>query len=200
MSKDLTFDKAQRHAFDTLKNNTDFKVNAQLITMPAMLIQEQPLTSANGILTFSFGQDAPQQSPILNNFILGINDVACMYAVQLLIGYGATRNIRQYYSYGLSVDDNVVYNAQMTGKFETNDLISLVDTNTMRSENGTNQSQYDGATLINPQRIFTGRNSRVDLSINMGTVNSLAFTPNAFVSMRVWIALGASSATPVGKN
>ena len=195
MSKDLTFADAQRHAFKTLKDGTaGFKVPEVQITEPAFLIQEMPLTTANGVPVFQFGSNAPQQTPILNNIVLGENDVFNMFAIQLLIGYGATRNIRQYYSYGLSVSDNVVYNSQMQIKFETNDLITTIDTNSFRTENGTVQSQYDGAQLINPQRIFTGRNSRVNLSINLGDVAPLLFTPDAFISVRLWGALGASAA------
>jgi len=200
MSKDLTFAEAQRHAFKTLssqeingKPNT-FYVDPSQITMPAMLIQEQALTNGSN-LKFQFAaSNAPVATAVLNNMILNQNDVANMFAIQVLIGYGATRNIRQYYPYGLSNDDNVIYNGQFKMTFETNDLITNGDMNIFRSQNGTVLSQYDGAALINPQRIFTGRTSVVTLSIDPGDISALGFTANAFVSVRLWIAKGAAAA------
>jgi hypothetical protein len=201
MSKDLTFEHAQRHAFDTLAaptlkngNKNNFYVDPAQITMPAMLIQELPLTTAQQLIfNFAATNSAPATA-VLNNMILNQNDVANMYAIQVLIGYGATRNVRQYYPYGLSVDDDVVYRSQMKMTFETNDLITNVDTNIFRSENGTVLKQYDGAALFNPQRIFTGRTSVVRISIDPGDVSTLGFTPNAYVSVRLWIAKGAAAA------
>lgn len=202
MSKDLTFAQAQRHAFETLSSKTNkggqanpFFVDPAQITMPAMLIQELPLNNATQLIFNFAASNAPVASAILNNMILNQNDVANMFAIQLLIGYGATRNIRQYYPYGLSVADDVVYKSTLKMTFETNDLITNIDTNIFRSENGTVLSQYDGAALINPQRIFTGRTSIVTVSINPGDVSALGFTPNAFVSCRLWTAKGAASAT-----
>lgn len=200
--KDLTFDRAQRHAFEVMSSPTrkdgspnKFYVPAAMITMPAFLIQEQPLTAANPIMTFDFSSNGPKPNNVLNNIVIGENDAVQNYAWQLLIGYGATKNVRQYYSYGLSISDDVVYKSKMSMKFETNDLITQIDTNVFRYENGTVQQQYDGTTLINPQRQFSGRNSRLQVVLDMGDVSTLTFTPNAFVSVRLWVCLGASSAT-----
>lgn len=202
MSKDLTFAEAQRHAFDTLAKETkkdgqpnNFYTPAAQITMPSMLIQELPLAvSTKFIFTFA-ASDAPKATAALNNVNLGQNDVAVIFAIQLLIGYGATVNTRQYYSYGLSVDDNVVYNSVLKGTFETNDLITGMDTYAFRTQDGTKQSQYDGAMLINPLRIFTGKNSIVNFTLNTPDTSSLGFTADAYVSCRLWIAKGAASAT-----
>lgn len=201
MSKELTIQHAERRAYDSIASQklsdgseNPFFVNPVNITMPSFLIQEQALTNASPTLTFSFGTKSVDKSPVLNNIILGDNDVACIYGIQVLIGYGANRNRRQYYSYGANIDDDVVYKGRLSVMFETNKLISDIETNIFRSENGINQSQYDGLMLINPQRLLTGRISEFDVILNMGDVNGFAFTANAFVSMRLLCGRGAASA------
>lgn len=201
MSKDLTFYYAQRHAFDTIGkqtlsdgNKNNFYVNPAQITMPAFLIQEQPLSITTPIMTFSFGQRTQGATPILNNIVIGENDVAIIWGLQILIGYGATRNQRQYQAYGASVDDDVIYKSKLNMMFETNNLISDLETNIFRTENGTDQAQYDGAILINPQRTFTGRVSKVDLILDLGDISTLGFTTNTFVSVRLITGKGAAAA------
>src|SRR6187431_1439074 len=175
MSKDLVFDKAMRLAFTNMSspeingNPNPFYVRADKITMPAMLIQEKPLLASDPNPVFEFAaSNSEKPDLILNNIRLAQNDVATVFAFQVLIGYGATKNIRQYFSYGLSVDDDVVYRSKLQVKFESNDLITSIDCNQYRSENGTSQAQYDGAALINPQRTVTGRNSIIQLTLAMG--------------------------------
>lgn len=201
MSKDLSFYYAQRHAFDTIGSQTmkngnpnPFYVNPAQITMPAFLIQELPLTNATPIMQFSFGTKTPPATPILNNIIIGENDVAIIWGIQILLGYGATRNVRQYQSYGASVDDDVIYKSKLNMMFETNNLISDLETNIFRKEDGTKTEQYDGAITINPQRTYTGRVSKVDLILDLGDISTLSFTPNTFVSVRLITGKGAASA------
>lgn len=201
MSKDQTFMAAQRLAFSTIstpgtsEHPNPFYVPASQITMPAFLIQEQPLSITTPQPVFVFGQKTADPTPILNNVIIGTNDVAIVYGIQLLIGYGATRNVRQYYSYGATLDDDVVYKSKLKMQFETNTLITDIETNLFRSEDGIKQTQYDGCILINPQRIFTGRNSIVNITLDMGDVSPLVFTPNAFISLRLLTGKGAAAAT-----
>ena len=201
MSKELVFMYAQRHAFEALTRKeiasgipNAFYVTPTQITMPSFLIQEQPLTVNTPVMTFEFGIGAPGPSDILNNLILGQNDVAQIYGLQILIGYGATRNIRQYQAYGASIDDDVVYKSKLSMLFETNNLITELETNNFRAEDGTTQKQYDGADVINPQRQFSGRVSKVEIKLDLGNIAALLFTPNAFVSMRLLIAKGAAAA------
>lgn len=203
MSKDLTFAEAQRHAYSTLsrpfsdKDGTvknPFYTLPPQITEPAMLIQELPLVTSQKFNFLFAANTAPAATNALNNQNIGQNDVAVIFAIQLLIGYGATVNTRQYYSYGLTPDDNVIYNSVLQGTFETNQLMSSIDTNVFRQQNGTVQAQYDGCALINPLRIFTGKNSVVTFTINTPDISTLGFTANAYVSMRLWCCKGASSA------
>lgn len=195
MSKDLAFQNAQRMAFTTLSTpGSKFFVRPENITMPAMLIQELPLTVATPLLKFQFGAKTPLATDQLNNINIGENDVAIIYGIQLLIGYGAFRNSRQYYAYGASVDDDVVYKSRLSMKFETSTLISDMETNIFRAENGTKSEQYDGAALINPLRTYSGRNGLVEVTLDMGNIAALNFTPDAFVSMRLLTGKGAASA------
>jgi hypothetical protein len=201
MSKELVFMYAQRHAFDTMASPTlkdgsanNFYVRPSQITMPSFLIQEQPLLASTPVMTFEFGINAPQKSDTLNNIILGQNDIASIYGLQLLIGYGATRVLRQYQAYGASIDDDAVYKSKLSMKFETNTLITDLETNNFRCENGTTQLQYDGADVVNPQRQFSGRVSSVNIILDLGNVAANIFTANTFVSMRMLICKGAAAA------
>lgn len=201
MGKEDVFFIAQRKAFDTLNvdkvkadGNKDFKVNPNSITIPAVLIQELPLTTASNVMTFSFGTKSPIASSTLNNVILGDNDIACIYGIQLLIGQGPTVNTRIYRAYGPNVQDNVPYNANISVMLESSLAINNIDTLQFRRENGTNKDQYDGAAVINPLRIITGRISTFNVILTMADVSTLVFTPNLYVSMRLMIALGQAVA------
>lgn len=201
MSKEDVFFIAQRKAFDLLNSENvmvgakAFKVNPNSITIPAALIQELPLTAANNRLDFVFGSKAPVGTNVLNNFILGDNDIAAIYGIQLLIGQGPTVQNRVYRAFGPAVQDNAPYNAQLQIQLETNVSITGIDTLQFRKENGTTKDQFDGAAVINPLRIITGRISTFTVSLIMKDINASVFTPNLFVSMRLLVALGQASAT-----
>lgn len=197
MSKEDVFFIAQRKAYDSIaaKEGVDtgkgqFKVNPTSITIPAALIQELPLTNATNQLVFVFGTKAPVATPLLNNVILGDNDIAVVYGIQLLIGQGANVNTRIYRAYGPNVQDNVVYNSILGMQLESNLPVANIDTLQFRRDHGTDKDQFDGAAVINPQRIISGRVSTFNLILNMPPVQALVFTPNLFVSMRLLIALG----------
>jgi len=201
MSKEDVFFIAQRKAFDTLnagnvKADADkqFKVDPNSITIPAVLIQEQALTSVSNQMTFVFGTKSPIATPVLNNVILGDNDIACIYGIQLLIGQGANVNTRIYRAYGPNVQDNVVYNGFISFKLESNVPVVNIDTLQFRKEQGTDKDQFDGAAVINPLRTVTGKISTFNVILNMPDVSTLSFTSNLFVSMRLLIALGQATA------
>jgi len=199
MSKELVFFQAQRMAYETLNPSNPsgqqkFKVAPTSITIPATLIQELPLTTATNQLTFVFGTKSPNGSASLNNIILGDNDIAVVYGVQLLIGQGATVATRIYRAYGPNVQDNVPYNGTLSFQLESNVPVTNIDTLQFRKEDGTNKDQFDGCAVINPLRIITGRISTFNVILNMPDVSTLVFTPNLFVSMRLMIALGQAVA------
>ena len=199
MSKEDVFFIMQRKAFDLLNaemaiGSQKFKVNPNSITIPANLIQEQPLTSTKNVLDFTFGTKAPIGTEVLNNVVLGDNDVAAIYGVQILIGQGPLVNSRIYRAFGPSAQDNAPYNAQLQFQLETNVSVTQVDTLQFRKEDGTTKDQFDGAAPINPIRIITGRISTFKVSIVMKDVSALVFTPNLFVSMRLLVGLGQASA------
>lgn len=200
MGKEDVFWIAQRMAFETLdpkspKGDPKFKVAPTSITIPASLIQEQPLTTASNVMTFVFGTKCPPASATLNNVILGDNDIACVYGIQLLIGQGANVNTRIYRAYGPNVQDNAPYNGQISIKLESGTPVDKIDALQFRREQGTDKDQFDGAAPINPQRIITGRISTFNVILTMPDVSGLTFTSNLFVSMRLMIALGQAVAT-----
>lgn len=196
MSKYDIFFAAQRRAFDMLDANKPeigdkkFKLDPKQITSPASLIQELPLTPATNLLVFNFGNNAPQPTQVLNNFLLGENDIFCIYGYQLLIGQGATITNRIYRAFGPSVQDNAPYNSQLRLQLESNIAMKLIDTKQMRKEDGTKTDQYDGAIVVNPLRVITGRVATFQVQIVMPDVSTTVFTPNLFVSMRLLGVLG----------
>lgn len=199
MSKEDVFFIAQRKAFETLsaanvtKGTQQFKVDPNSITIPAALIQEQPLTPQTNQLKFVFGTKAPVATPQLNNIILGDNDIAVVYGIQLLIGQGANVNTRIYRAFGPNVQDNVVYNGIIGFQLESGLPVANIDALQFRKEDGTTKDQFDGAAVINPLRTVTGRISTFTVILDMPDVNTLVFTPNLFVSMRLLIALGQAT-------
>jgi len=199
MSKYDIFFAAQRKAYDMLnsmdKNAGDqaLKTHPKNITAPATLIQELPLTPATNLLTFHFGVKSPQGTNVLNNFLIGENDIAVVYGVQLLIGQGALITNRIYRAFGPSVQDNAPYNSELRMQLESNIAVKLVDTLQMRKEDGTKHDQYDGAIVLNPLRTITGRVSTFDIQIVMPDVSTTVFTNNLFVSMRLLCVLGQAT-------
>lgn len=200
MSRELAIQAAERQAFSLLTNpklgdsTNPFFTPASNITMPTFLIQEQKLNVSTPDMTFDFSANTQDVTPVLNNIAIGTNDTICVYGLQLLLGYGANRNRRQYYSYGVSIDDDVVYRSRLTIKFEKSDDVSDIETNIFRNEDGTTQRQYDGVMLINPLRMFTGRISKIGIKLSLGDINGFVFTPDTYVSMRILCARGAGSA------
>jgi|SRR5574343_819481 len=200
MGKFDVFFAAQRRAFDMLDKNKPeigdpkFKLDPKQITSPATLIQELPLTSATNLLIFNYGSNAPQPSATLNNFLLGENDIFCIYGYQMLIGQGALITNRIYRAYGPSVQDNAPYNSQLRLQLESNIAMKLIDTLQMRKEDGTKLEQYDGAVITNPLRTITGRVSTFQVQVVMPDVSTTVFTPNLFVSMRLLGVLGQAQA------
>lgn len=198
MSKEDVFLFAQRKAFATLTDpngpNAKFNVKPESITIPAALIQEQQLASGNNPMTFVFGTGAPQPTNILNNVILGENDIAVVYGIQLLIGQGPTVANRVYRSYGPATQDNAPYNAIASIQLESNVPVANIDTLQFQKIEGTDRDQFDGAAVVNPQRIITGRISKFNVILTMKDISASVFTPNLYVSMRLLIALGQAMA------
>lgn len=200
MGKEDVFFVAQRKAFESISagavenSNKRFKVNPTSITIPACLIQEQALTTASNVLTFIYGTKSPIGTAALNNVILGDNDIAVVYGIQMLIGQGANVNTRIYRAYGPNVQDNVPYNGILSMQLESNVPVVNIDMLQARKEQGTDKDQFDGCFVINPLRIITGRISTFNIILTMPDVSTLVFTPNLFVSMRLMIALGQAVA------
>jgi len=174
----------------------DWHVDPASVTCPSVLVQEQPLDGTKNTLQFDFSQTAPQPSPVLGNVLLGINDVAVFYGVQVLLGVGALSVSRQYFTHGLLAADNALYQgANMSMQFEQSQAIKNIDMNDFRYEEGTDYKPEEVVKLMQPLRLITGRLGTLLISINMQSLTGLVFTPNLFVSVRIHIALGQAKGT-----
>jgi hypothetical protein len=203
MDKSLAIQNAQRHAFDTLAKSVlpngkpnPIYVSPDNITIPSILAQEQPVTTASNVLTFDFSVNAPAASATLNNVTLPQNNIAVIYGITFLLGVGATANNRQYYTSGLIAGDNVVYTGSILSyKFEQSTLIQNVNMGSFQYQNGTEYNPYAATMLINPLRILSGRLGINQVQITMPSVAGLAFTPNLYARLQLETCIGQASAT-----
>lgn len=172
----------------------EWYVNPNNITCPSILVQELPLDGSTNVLTYNFSQTAQQQTPELNNVLLGINDIFVIYGIQVLFGVGATGNTRQYFTHGLLAADNAVYQGStMAMQFEQSENIKNIDMNDFLYNETTDYKPEEVVKLVNPLRMITGRLGTFNIKINMQALTGLTFTPNAFVSVRLHGALGQAS-------
>jgi hypothetical protein len=166
-------------------------VDPNSITCPSALIQELPLDGTTNTLSFVFNQNAPPQSPTLNNILLGVNDVFVMYGIQVLFGVGAVGVSRQYYTHGLLAADNALYQgSNMAIQFEQNQAVKNIDMTEFKYDETTDFKPEEAITLINPLRLLTGRLGTWTVSINMQSLTGLTFTPNAYVRVALRGVLG----------
>lgn len=199
---------AQRQAYDTLtqrewksKNGpikNPYFVRPENVSIGAQLIQEQAFVNTTSAFSFDFSINAPQPSATLNNVLLGKNNIFCFYAIQILIGEGATANNRIYRSRGIQQNDDSLYNSTVTMKFEQATLIDKMNGQNFR-DISTNPNEFwteAGLYLINPQRIITGELGVLNLSINLlNSISALTLSANLFISARLHGAFGQASAT-----
>lgn len=204
--------RAQRHAYDTLIREgmnvqtsagskfipNPYRVKAENISISAQLIQEQAFVNTQNIFTFDFSQNAPPKTAVLNNVQLGANNVFVIYGLQLLLGEGASGNTRVYRSFGLTANDESIYNSTVSLKLEQSTLIDKMNGLEFKDfENSpSNFWNQAGMTLINPQRILTGRLGVFEIDITLlNSIAGIVLTANTFLSMRLHGALGQASAT-----
>jgi hypothetical protein len=201
---------AQRQAYKTLSDPQDAAGNknplytpAAQITMSAQLIQEQAFVNTAQSFTFDFSLNGPTKTPILNNVVLGKNNVFVAYAFQLLIGEGANGNNRIYRSRGLTPNDDSIYNSNTILKLESNTVVDKMNGQGYR-DIGTNANEFwaeAGLQLINPQRILTGELGTFQTTIELyNSISALALTPNLFLSFRLIGCLGQAVGVNTGRK
>ncbi len=174
----------------------DWHVKPDNITCPSIIVQELPFDGSTNSLVFDFSQTAPQPTAALNNVLLGINNIACIYGIQVLFGVGANGNTRKYYTHGLLGADNALYSGStMSFQFEQSQLVKNIDMQDFNYEQGTDYIPEETIKLVNPLRLITGRLGTNTVTINMQSLTGLTFTPNAFVSVRLQTVLGQASGT-----
>lgn len=166
------------------------------ITCPSLLAQELQLDGTTNTLSFIFNQNSPPKDPTHNNVNLGVNDIFCMYGVQVLFGVGANGNTRQYFTHGLIPADNAIYQgAEMSMQFEQSETIKNIDMTDFRYDETTDFKPEEAIKLINPLRLLTGRLGTFTVKINMQALTGLVFTPNAWVRVSLQGVLGQASGT-----
>lgn len=173
-----------------------FHVKGDNITCPSKLMQEIPLNGATNTLTFIFNQNAPIQTPTLNNVVLGVNDIFMMYGIQVLFGVGAQGVQRQYYTHGLLASDDALYQGSvMDIQFEQSQSVKNIDMMSFLYTQGTDFKEEEAVMLINPMRKLTGRLGTFTVTITMQSITGLVFTPNAYVRVALLGVLGQASGT-----
>lgn len=200
MSKQVAVQNAQRFAFQMLSKETiktkkgdvpnPYYVNPKNITVPAQIIQEQQLVNTNNTYTFDFSNNAPQPSDTLNNVLLGNNNIASVYGIQVYLGEGATVSNRVYRTYGNLAADNVFYNGNTQVKYEQSTFVTNLQNSDYYKYDGVNRDQYDGLVLMQPLRVISGRLGINQVIMTLPKVSTLTFTANLFISVRLCVAFG----------
>lgn len=171
--------------------HNEFHVKGSNITCPSKIMQELPLNGASNVLNFIFSQNAPIQTPTLNNVTLAQNDIFMMYGLSVLFGVGALGVQRTYFTHGLLSSDNGLYQGSvMNIQFEQSQSIKNIDMMSFLYTEGTNFKQEETEMLINPMRKLTGKLGTFTVSINMQSLAGLVFTPNAYVRVSLLGVLG----------
>lgn len=203
-------DKALRRAFMALSAGTGLKGDddmgaakrsiikksgfvkpANNISGPAFLQQELAFTTANRILRFDFGSNAPAPSDTLDNIQLGKNDIFACVGVRVRIGVGASANNRVYNSYGATADVEALYNAQLSMSFESRTPVTQIHTSLFKEkvQNGTDTFGTNGLVLIAPVRIFTGNIAQQRVEVAMPLLTGLTIPASTFIQVSLFGAL-----------
>ena len=206
----IALQRSQRHAYDTMARpvmtgpdgktfKNPYKVSEVNITEPAILIQEQAFVNTLNNFTFDFSQTAPVATAALNNVLLGTNNIFVIYGIQLLLGEGATGNNRVYRSFGVTPNDESIYNSVLSLTLEQSNVIANMDGQQFRDFDTSPLNFWNtaGMVLINPQRILTGRLGIFKINISLiNSIAGLALTANTFLSVRLHGALGQAAGVP----
>jgi len=168
------------------------------ITMPALLSQELAWTNANTELEFNFSINGPQQAPgVNNNVVIPQNAVYAIYGLRVRFGDGANAANRIYRSFGLTPNDDALYNSIHSMKFEQSDLIDKIDGQSFHDtpDVATATNMLDGMLLINPVRFITGKLGTFLYKIRMlNPINALVMSANATVKVDLRGAFGPAKA------
>lgn len=204
---------AQRKAFDVItlpsmqakdaRGNVcevpnEYWVNPINVTMPMKLVQEVAWVNTTQNFAFDFSINAPVQTPgTNNNVILGQNNVFVAYGIQLLFRDGASSANGVYRSFGVTANDDALYNSLISIRMEQSTLIDKVNGQDFRDvpNSVTEFNSLDGMLLINPVRIVSGKLGTFQLQVNLlNPISTLTISSNQFVSARLVGAYGQASA------
>lgn len=191
-----------------------FYIEADLVSGPGYLVGEVPFVNTTTSFNFNFSLNgfkhvtasttvAPLQAGD-NNITLPQNNIFAIYGLQLWLGYqqpdntgNLTSALTQYRSWGITPNDECIYNSVLSMQIESSTLIDLWDGKAFR-ENGGIVSEYwneMGLVLITPIRVLTGKLGK--FNFNVTVQNPIANIPlsgsNIVLSMRLWGMNGQKS-------
>lgn len=179
----------------------DFSVKPENVTSPANLVQEQPWVNTTNQFEFDFsinGQPAGAQAPNTNNVVLGKTNIAVCYGLQILFGEGTDPATRIYRSFGITPNDNSIYNSVVSFKYEQSTLVDKMN-GLMFRDVYNSPLEFDalsGMILWQPLRVITGEIGTFKGVINiLGNISAKILSANMFLSMRPLIVFGQASAT-----
>ena len=179
-------------------------VRPESITVPAVLEQDQLFSAASQQLNWDFsinGQSAANSNLgagiTTANVVLGKNNLAAIYALQIWLREGnrAVTGIRR--SRGITPADDSIYTSTVSVKLEQSTLIDKVPGQGFKDvyTNPFEWDQLSGLLLINPVRILTGELGVFNVALNiLQPISDLVITAQTFAECRLWIAYGQASA------
>lgn len=172
------------------------------VTSPAKLVQEQPFVNTSNTFEFDFSlqaQPAGASAPGTNNVILGKNNVAVIYGLQILQreGLAASPATGIYRSRGITPNDDSLYNSVIQLKVEQSTLVDKMAGQDFRDVFNS-PLEFDskaGMLLWQPLRIVTGELGTFKIIINiLGSISGVVLSPNIFISVRPLIVFGQAQA------
>ena len=191
-----------------------FYIEPDLINGPAKLQVEIPYVNTQNSYAFKFSLNGPQQVAAVtagpgltqgnNNIQLPQNNIFAIYAIQFWLGYVAndstgnpTAQLTNYRSYGITSNDEAIYNSRVAMKIEASTLMDLMDAQLFREPYASVNGMWAeaGLVLTDPVRVLTGKLGVFE--INLTTLSSLANIvlsgSNIVLSMRLWGMNGQKS-------
>lgn len=179
------------------EHENGYHVKPENITYPMVLCQEQPFTNAKNEFTFDFSVNGPKADATHNNVLIGQNNIACIFAIQIQIGLGDAANTREYFSHGFTPQDDSLYNSLISMKFENATLVDQMPGQQFRDVPAFNESwAMMGLVLIKPMRFITGKLGVNELKISLiNPINTLNLTQSLWISAKPHCVWGQASAT-----
>lgn len=184
-----------------------FYIEPDLISGPGKLVVELPYNNNTNSYNFDFSLNGPKQvpsstsiAPIVagtNNINLPQNNIFAIYAIQLWLGYqqpdstgNNTAQVCIYRSYGITPNDEAIYQSRLKMQIESNTLVDLWDGELFKERVTTTADMWPeaGMVLVDPVRILTGKLGVFTFNVStLSTMSNIILSgSNIVLSMRLW--------------